>query len=263
MDKDLPVCIKCGYKAQSENDPLLTSFNGMGECPGCGAIPKKMAELKSIRIGSDGITEPSMKKSMPEKRSSIYRKILVIILIQSVLTGLLYVASKPAMITVSTGDIYIETDQHIKVVPDGVYNVWKNGKLVHTLISGTQILEMEKKLREGQMGFIAAMLMSIIVVAGIVLSAKILQDLEDEHAKIALKLLKSRGSLNAFHAVAGLSFIIGALMFLMMAFGLSVTIDDPRAYITRPLIVLFISEILSVFGLHYYRALKPFLVKEK
>ena len=79
MDKDLPVCIKCGYKAQSENDPLLTSFNGMGECPECGAIPGKMAELKSVRLESDGITEPSMKKSGQGKRGAIYRKIMLII----------------------------------------------------------------------------------------------------------------------------------------------------------------------------------------
>ncbi|WP_156906683.1 hypothetical protein [Desulforegula conservatrix] len=263
MDNGLPVCMKCGYKAQSENDPLLTSFNGMGECPGCGAIPRKMSELKPIRLESDGITEPSMKKLAPEKGASVYQKIIMVILIQLLLVGLLYIVSKPAMITVSTSDIYIETDQHIKVVPDGVYNVWKNGKLVQMGIDGKTVLEMEKKLREGQMGFLAATLMAIIVVVGIVLSAKILQDLEEEHAEKARKLLKSRGFLNLLHAVAGLSFIIGAMMFLMMVFGLSATIDDPKAYVIRPIVVLFISEILSVFGLHYYRALKPFLVKEK
>lgn len=263
MDKDLPVCIKCGYKAQSENDPLLTSFNGMGECPECGAIPGKMAELKSVRLESDGITEPSMKKSGQGKRGAIYRKIMLIILIQLLFAGLLYIASKPATVIFSTGDIYMETDSHVKVVPGGVYNVWKNGKLVQMGISGKEVLGMEKKLREGQMGFLAATLMAVIVVAGIVLSAKILKDLEEEHAEKARKLLKSRGLLNVFHAVSGLSFIVGALMFLMMSFGLSVTIDDPGAYIIRPLVVLFISEILSVFGLHYYRALKPLLVKEK
>jgi len=36
-----PVCPKCGYEAQSDNDPLITAHGGLGECPMCGIIVSK------------------------------------------------------------------------------------------------------------------------------------------------------------------------------------------------------------------------------
>lgn len=40
------VCPKCGYQAKSADDPLLTKFGGLGECPQCGIIPKKYLEIQ-------------------------------------------------------------------------------------------------------------------------------------------------------------------------------------------------------------------------
>ncbi len=37
----LPVCPKCGYEAQSDNDSLITAHEGLGECPMCGIIVSK------------------------------------------------------------------------------------------------------------------------------------------------------------------------------------------------------------------------------
>ncbi|WPL17046.1 hypothetical protein Thiowin_02032 [Thiorhodovibrio winogradskyi] len=39
----LKRCPKCGYAATHEDDPLLTGFEGQGECPKCGVIPTKFA----------------------------------------------------------------------------------------------------------------------------------------------------------------------------------------------------------------------------
>ena len=45
------ICPKCGYRAKSSDDPLLTKFNGLGECPTCGIIPQKYLE-KHGKTGS-------------------------------------------------------------------------------------------------------------------------------------------------------------------------------------------------------------------
>lgn len=38
------VCPKCGYRAKSADDPLLTKHEGLGECPKCGIIVQKYLE---------------------------------------------------------------------------------------------------------------------------------------------------------------------------------------------------------------------------
>jgi len=54
--KQLPVCPKCGYQAQGQEDPLITKHDGMGECPVCGIIVEKyMKSLKDVSAG--GTTE--------------------------------------------------------------------------------------------------------------------------------------------------------------------------------------------------------------
>ena len=45
------VCPKCGYRAQSADDPLLTKHRGLGECPKCGIIPRNYLE-KQGKTGS-------------------------------------------------------------------------------------------------------------------------------------------------------------------------------------------------------------------
>lgn len=41
MMDDLPRCPNCGYQAKSDQDPLITAYNGMGECPACGIVVAK------------------------------------------------------------------------------------------------------------------------------------------------------------------------------------------------------------------------------
>ena len=39
--EDLPACPKCGYRAKSSDDPLITAYGGVGECPVCGILVGK------------------------------------------------------------------------------------------------------------------------------------------------------------------------------------------------------------------------------
>jgi hypothetical protein len=40
----LKTCANCGYAATTADDPLLTAYDGKGECPACGTIAAKLAE---------------------------------------------------------------------------------------------------------------------------------------------------------------------------------------------------------------------------
>ena len=47
-------CPNCGYEAKDDKDPLITKYNGIGECPQCGIIvqnniPVQPRELQVIR----------------------------------------------------------------------------------------------------------------------------------------------------------------------------------------------------------------------
>ncbi len=41
------VCPKCGYRAKHPNDPLVTKYQGLGECPKCGIIVQKYLEKRA------------------------------------------------------------------------------------------------------------------------------------------------------------------------------------------------------------------------
>ena len=41
---DLEICPKCGYRAKSSDDPLITAHDGVGECPVCGILVSKYKE---------------------------------------------------------------------------------------------------------------------------------------------------------------------------------------------------------------------------
>jgi hypothetical protein len=45
-DTDLPVCPNCGYRARDGNDPLITAFDGMGQCPACNIIVAKFGKAR-------------------------------------------------------------------------------------------------------------------------------------------------------------------------------------------------------------------------
>lgn len=52
----LATCPKCGYGATTKDDPLLTAYDGLGECPECGLLPGKYREaaLSDARAGAGG-----------------------------------------------------------------------------------------------------------------------------------------------------------------------------------------------------------------
>ena len=43
-DSDLPACPNCGYRARDPKDPLITAFDGMGQCPACNIIVAKFGK---------------------------------------------------------------------------------------------------------------------------------------------------------------------------------------------------------------------------
>jgi hypothetical protein len=72
MEK-LPVCPNCGYEAKSDQDPLITAHDGMGECPACGIVVAK------YRQQSKGPARGSAEKKAACKKP--YTRIAVAILI--------------------------------------------------------------------------------------------------------------------------------------------------------------------------------------
>jgi hypothetical protein len=101
-----------------------------------------------------------------------------------------------------------------------------------------------------------------MIVGGIVLAGKSLNESEEEHGKRLTELVHSKIILRLIHAVAMISFIFGSAMILVLIFALYITLDGPRASVARPLIVLIVLEFMAVIGFHYYRALKPFFDNE-
>lgn len=64
----LKTCPNCGYKAVSADDPLLTAYQGRGECPICGAIPgKKVRDESSGK--SDAPSAKHSNKAVQSKKS--------------------------------------------------------------------------------------------------------------------------------------------------------------------------------------------------
>lgn len=61
MDKTR-VCPNCGYEAKSDQDPLITAYDGMGECPACGIIVAKYGQRPSETPNLVNIKQHSPKK---------------------------------------------------------------------------------------------------------------------------------------------------------------------------------------------------------
>lgn len=93
MEK-LPVCPNCGYEAKSDQDPLITAHNGMGECPACGIVTARYGQqLKGPDRNS------KLKKAARKKP---YAKIAVAILIIAV--SFLIYWFIPPLALIETGD---------------------------------------------------------------------------------------------------------------------------------------------------------------
>lgn len=63
------VCPKCGYRAQSVDDPLLTKHRGLGECPKCGIIPKNYLEKHSKTGSANSRLDAIAKKETTSTKS--------------------------------------------------------------------------------------------------------------------------------------------------------------------------------------------------
>lgn len=46
----LKTCPKCSYRAFSSDDPLITAYGGLGECPSCGFIDKKTEKNEKVPV---------------------------------------------------------------------------------------------------------------------------------------------------------------------------------------------------------------------
>ena len=55
----LKTCANCGYAATTADDPLLTAYDGKGECPACGTIAAKLAESQ------ESVTQPEPVNAEP------------------------------------------------------------------------------------------------------------------------------------------------------------------------------------------------------
>ncbi len=75
----IAICPKCGYRAKSSDDPLLTKFHGLGECPICGVIPQKYLE-KHGKTGSTNSRShaPAEKNSTSAKSNQPVPKIVML-----------------------------------------------------------------------------------------------------------------------------------------------------------------------------------------
>ena len=60
-------CPNCGYEAKDDKDPLITKYNGIGECPQCGIIVQKFIEKQEKKH--------SIKDNSDDNAKSIHEKI--------------------------------------------------------------------------------------------------------------------------------------------------------------------------------------------
>jgi len=70
MEK-LPVCPNCGYEATSDQDPLITAHNGMGECPACGIVVAKHRQQSKGTAWSSSKSIASHKKPYTKTAAAI------------------------------------------------------------------------------------------------------------------------------------------------------------------------------------------------
>lgn len=59
--KNLPECPKCGYQAESWDDPLVTAYDGVGECPACGVLVAKYLKMNAESVENKKFEETSKK----------------------------------------------------------------------------------------------------------------------------------------------------------------------------------------------------------
>ncbi len=90
------ICPKCGYRAKSSDDPLLTKFNGLGECPSCGIIPQKYLEKREKKNSANSADNSlAGKNSVNRKHNVPISKVVVLSGIFAVLVPLVFLLKSP------------------------------------------------------------------------------------------------------------------------------------------------------------------------
>jgi len=75
--KSTPVCPKCGYKASSAGDPLVTGPFERRECPACGIYLAKYVNLQKNRTAnSNGVWDPDqVSHTLPYSTSNTKKRV--------------------------------------------------------------------------------------------------------------------------------------------------------------------------------------------
>ncbi len=71
----IKTCPNCGYRAMTPDDPLLTAYDGLGECPACGIIVAKFSGKRDSSIPETSLLQDETEK-MPTKYGNILSSIL-------------------------------------------------------------------------------------------------------------------------------------------------------------------------------------------
>lgn len=67
----LATCPACGYAADRREDPLISAYDGLGECPKCGVIPGKVRAARAGSTGAGAEQGSAEKASGPTSRRSV------------------------------------------------------------------------------------------------------------------------------------------------------------------------------------------------
>lgn len=247
------ICPKCDYEAKGDDDPLLTRFNGRGECPRCGYIPN--AKKRSFSNESD-LRQIDIKKAGRvhiTKGMGTWKKLLVIIAIQFAMVAFISLLPQPGDRKVSPHEVHLETDKKEKVVDEGEYIVYKNGSASEIGVSGKELISREVRKKEGHYNFAAAISMAAVAIIGVLFSGFFLMDIEEKNAKKISKLVKNRIILKIFHIISGVSFIFGTIFFVLFNVAM-IDSSDKRVFICL-FVCLFVAESFAVLGFHFHRVI--------
>lgn len=93
------TCPKCGYQAFDDNDPLIKSFEGDGECPSCGVQVNRYLRKAEAEAASpeSPAAAPFLAISEPEKsRKLVFIAAAAVVVILAVVLGWYFMGGKEA-----------------------------------------------------------------------------------------------------------------------------------------------------------------------
>lgn len=152
--KVLKKCSKCGYEAILPNDPLITAYNNIGECPSCKTIDKKSNRKKprpEVHAPETPVIEELPKKIIPKPLIFTLIFVFALILLHFLLGG-----SEKAEDALPRKTISRHTETHINgsseieissaVLPGETKNVKIISYLSFFHVSNYSTLDVELKL---------------------------------------------------------------------------------------------------------------------